>query len=245
MIKALPGLLLAFVLLDIAFVLAAEQPVVKELETTQEIPFELDRILVSRPTGLTYDQEVVLRIIRQGYQKKRSKKDADRDVMVCWLGRFHPSSRMNFLYCARNGDMRAQRLRSRLPDDTHLEGWDGYGNIQMTTFPVKRRWLEEKLTALPGSNEFDIEFISMRLAGERPPLNIPDDDELDRFAPVWYAIGKLDASGNPTENQAIIIDEAGFSVVRYRHISKLIEVYQSIESEVRDIYSKRPDTFSK
>ena len=206
--------------------------------TTQEIPFELDRILVSLPTGLTYDQEVVLRIIRQGYQKKRSKKDEDRDVMVCWLGQSRSAYSRGFLYCARNGDIRAQRLRSRLPDDAYLEGWDGYGNIQMTTFPLKRRWLEEKLAALPGSNEFDIELISMRMAGERPPLEIPDADELDRFAPVWNEVGKLDESGNPTAIQVSIIDKAGFSVVRYRHISNLTGIYQSIETEVDNRVTK-------
>jgi len=238
-------LLFMFMLLGSAVALAAEQAVEEgeqreggQRDGPQSMavaPLALDRILVSLPTGLSYDQEVMLRIIRQGYQAKRSKRDEDRDVLICWLGQPRSFQVRGFLYCARNGDLRAQRLRLRLPDDVQLEGWDGYGNIQMTTFPVKRRWLEDSLAALPGSDEFDVELISMRMAGERPPLEIPDDAELARFVPVWHKIGRLDSPEAVTETQTLVIESAGFTVHRYRHISKLVNTYQSIKFEVDNL----------
>lgn len=225
-------LLLTLVLFGHVAVFAGEQAGTGENEVTQESPLALDVLLVSLETGLTYDQEVMLRVIRQAYKKKRSKLDKDRDVTICWLGKPRSGYARGFLYCARNGDLRAQRLRSRLPGDKELEGWDGYGTVQVTTFPVKRRWLEDALAALPGSDEFDVELISMVRAGERPPLDIPDDEELDRFVPVWAKVGRPKESGNFTENQISMITDAEFSVVRYRQILTLVEVYQSINSEV-------------
>ena len=196
-------------------------------ESPDEAPFALERLTVNLDLSLTYDQEVILRIVRQGLKNKRSKLDEDRDVMICWFGQ--PKA---FLWCARNGDIRAQRLRSRLPNDEELEGWDGYGTFQVTTFPVDRRAFKKTLAELPGSDDFDVEFISMLVAGERPPLEIPTDEELDRFATVWPSIGKPKQTGELTDETLTEIADAGFTENRYQHIARLIETYRSIEAEL-------------
>jgi len=222
MIKGLPLLFLSVFLLGNSLIFAAE-------EAPEEAPIELDRILVALKTGLTYEQEATLRIIRQGYKKKHSNREEDRDIWVCWIA--HLSK---YLRCARNGDMWVRRSRFKSPNEEPTLDEDGYGGVLVTTFPADRRWLEQTLAELPGSDAFDIEFIAMVVAGQQPPLEIPDDKELDQFAVIWNEIGSLEQGVDPEDERLSVIDDAGFSVLRYQHISELVGIYKSIESELND-----------
>jgi len=224
--RALPLLLLSLLQFCCFAVLAAEKQ-----EPVEEAPIELERILVAMQTGLTYEQEVTLRIIRQGYKKKRSAREKDRDVWVCWFDRGS-----KFLRCGRNGDMWAHRSRylskNRPPSDEAIRDKDGYGGVLVTTFPADRRWLEQTLAELPGSDAFDVEFIAMVVAGQRPPLEIPGNKEMDRFTSIWKKVGNLEQHVDPEDPRLSVIDDAEFSVIRYQHISELIETYQSIKAEI-------------
>lgn len=224
--RALPLLFISLLQFGNSAVVAAEKQA-----ATEDAPIELERILVALPTGLTYEQEVTLRIIRQGYKKKRSAHKKDRDVWVCWIG--HGSK---FLRCARNGDMWVHRSRFRSkyqrPADEPVRDKDGYGGVLVTTFPADRRWLEQTLAKLPGSDAFDVEFIAMVVAGQHPPLGIPSDHEMDQFASIWKNIGSLEQHVDPQDARLSVIDDAEFSVIRYQHISELIETYKSIKDEL-------------
>jgi len=240
MIKGLPLLFFSVFLFGSFMVFAADNAITAKSEATEEAPIELERILVALPTGLTYEQEVTLRIIRQGYKKKRSNREEDRDVWVCWIN--HGSK---YLRCARNGDMWAHRSRFRskyrTPEDEVFRDENGYGLILVTTFPADRRLLEQALASLPGSDAFDVEFIAMAAAGQRPPLEIPDDEEMDQFAAIWIEIGSIERHVKPGDTRLSVIDAADFSVSRYQHISELIGIYHSIKADLDKRVSKTTD----
>ncbi len=74
----------------------------------------------------------------------------------------------------------------------------------MTTFPADRAWLERTLAALPGSGAFDIEFIAMVVAGQSPPLEIPNDKEMDQFASIWLKIGSVERVAEPDDDRLAV-----------------------------------------
>lgn len=210
-------------------------PSAEELAESGELPLELDPITVSGQ-GLSFDQEVALRIVRQAYNAPRSDRQEDVDKLVCWLSR-PTGSHFKHLSCARNGDIWALR-------PAHDGRWGrafgkaGYGTILHTTRTVNRYKLEQALAALPGSSDFDQEFIGMVLAGQQPGRDIPDDEEIDQFAHAWVQIGKLHKAGRPENEQLAAIEKEGLSIKRYNRIAELIETYQSVENQVDERIKK-------
>ncbi len=210
-------------------------PSAEELQGAEESPLELDPVSVVG-TNLAFRQEVALRIVRQAYGAPRSERHEDRDKWVCWLEKPTGSS-FNYLGCARNGDIWALR-----PDSLNRAGAPkrtaGYGTIMRTTRPVNRSKLEKAMAALPGSDDFDQEFLSMVMLGERPPRDIPDDDELDQFASAWREVGKLHRKGGSESSQIEAIEKEGLTLKRYNRIADLTEIYQSIENQVDERVKK-------
>lgn len=209
----------------------AEAPTAEELEGAEESPLELDPVEVVGES-LDFRQEVALRVVRQAYGSPRSERHEDRDKWVCWLEKPTGTS-FNYLGCARNGDIWALRPNS-LNRDYRPARTAGYGKIMRTTKPVNRAKLERALAALPGSNEFDEEFLTMVMLGEQPPRDIPDDEELDQFAQAWVKIGKLQKRGKSETMQIEAIEKEGLTLKRYNRIAELTEIYQSVENQVHE-----------
>jgi hypothetical protein len=213
----------------------AEAPSPEELEGAEESPLELDPVEVVGQS-LDFRQEVALRVVRQAYGSPRSERHEDRDKWVCWLEKPTGSS-FKYLGCARNGDIWALR-----PDPQNRFGAPartaGYGKIMRSTKPVNRAKLERALAALPGSNEFDEEFLTMVMLGEQPPRDIPDEQELDQFARSWVEVGKLLKRGKSEEMQIAAIEKQGLTLKRYNRIAELTEIYQSIENQVDERVKK-------
>lgn len=213
----------------------AEAPTAEELEGAEETPLELDPVEVVGES-LDFRQEVALRVVRQAYGSPRSERHEDRDKWVCWLEKPTGSS-FNYLGCARNGDIWALR-----PDPQNRFGAPsrtaGYGKIMRSTKPVNRAKLERALAALPGSNDFDEEFLTMVMLGEQPPRDIPDDQELDQFAKSWFEVGKLLKRGKSEAMQIAAIENQGLTLKRYNRIAELTEIYQSVENQVDERVKK-------
>ncbi len=206
-----------------------EAPAAEELEGAEELPLELDPITVSG-MGLSFSQEVALRVVRQAYNSPRSDRREDIDKWVCWLTA-PTGSHFKHLSCARNGDIWALRPAQDGRWGQSF-GKGGYGKIMQTTRYVNRWKLEQALAALPGSSDFDQEFLGMVMAGQKPPRDIPDDEELDQFANAWLAVGSLHESGQPEQEQIAAIEQQGLSLKRYNRIAELLETYQSVENQV-------------
>ena len=212
---------------DLGF--TTEAPSAEELEGAEELPLELDPITVSGQ-GLSFDQEVALRVVRQAYNAPRSDRREDIDKWVCWLTR-PTGTHFKHLSCARNGDIWALRPAQDQRFGRAF-GKGGYGKIMQTTRTVNRWKLEQALAALPGSSDFDQEFLGMVMAGQQPPRDIPDDEELDQFARAWVQVGKLHKAGKPESEQIAAIKEEGLILKRYNRIAELAETYQSVENQI-------------
>ncbi len=206
-----------------------DAPTAEELEGAERSPLVLDTVSVTGQ-AMEFKQEVAMRIVRQAYNSPRSDRHEDIDKWVCWLEK-PTGSNFNRLGCARNGDIWALR-----PDPggnfARSFGKAGYGSIMVTERPVNRAKLERALRSLPGSGDFDQEFLSMVMAGGQPPRDIPDDDEMDQFAQAWLTVDKLFKAGKSEERQIAAIDNEGLTLKRYNRIAELVEIYQSIENEI-------------
>ena len=210
-----------------------DAPSAEELEGAEEIPLELDPVEVTG-SDLSFNQEVALRIVRQAYNSPRSDRHEDRDKWVCWLEKPTGTS-FNYLGCARNGDIWALRP-SAMPgspaSNFRPTRTAGYGTIMRSTRPVNQWKLEQALASLPGSGDFDEEFTTMVMLGERPPRDIPNNEEVDQFAKAWIATEELQKAGRPEEDQILAIKAEGLTLKRDNRIAELTEIFQSVENEV-------------
>ena len=123
--------------------------------------------------------------------------------------------------------------RSVFSDDVQLPGML-CGKILRSSHPVNTWKLKQAMASLEGNSEFDQEFIAMALTGERPPRDIPGEEELDRFARAYQAVGRLQARGVSEQRQVSAIEAQGLSLARYNRIAELTEVYQSLENAVAE-----------
>ncbi len=221
------SLVATFALICSFSVAAIEPPAEEELAGAEEVPLEFGEMVV---TGhqFTFEQELAFRLVRHAMDTPRSDKREDRDVWVCWIDRA-TGTRFRYLSCARNGDLWA--LRPDPDGSTFMpRGLAGYGTIMRSTRPVNRAKLRKMLATLEGNDELDREFVSMALAGQTPPRDIPSEDELDRFALAYRAVVEMAVADDDVLEGAIAAQ--GLALARYNRIVDLISTYQSIENEV-------------
>lgn len=186
--------------------------------------------------GLSFEQEFTLRMLRESLDKPKSQKEEDRDEWVCWVDEATGSS-FNYLNCARNGDIWALQPSSMGGGSMAIGApmpQAGYGSIMRSSRPVNRAKLRQAMDNLNGDEAFDREFITLALSGERPPRDIPDEEELDQFAKAYEELGRLQQRGASEGRQIGAIEATGLTLARYNRIAELTEVYQSIENEVAE-----------
>lgn len=244
----LPVLMLAFICIAYADEMPSEEqfeevsgftdeaPGAEELEGAEELPLELDAISVEG-AGLSYSQEVALRIVRQAYNAPRSQRHEDIDNWICWVEK-STGTHFNYLNCARNGDLWSlapRNIGGKLVAGIPIAG---YGKIFRSTHPANRFKLEKAMAALPGSSDFDREFLGMVMVGEQPDRDIPDEEEIDQFAHAWVQVGKLNKAGKSEERQIAAIEKEGLTLKRFNRIAELIETYQSVENQVDERINK-------
>ena len=72
----------------------------------------------------------------------------------------------------------------------------------------------------------------MVMAGQEPDRDIPNDEELDKFAQAFVKLGKMQKAGKQEGEQIVAIEKEGLSLKRYNRIAELTETYQSVENQV-------------
>ena len=182
-------------------------------------------MLEVRQERWTYDQEVVMRMIRHVYDKPRSDRAEDRDKWVCWVGK-ERGSRVGYLWCARNGDLMARR-----PSEYFNAGLEaaGYGTFLRSTQTVNRGKFEKLLESFKGGEAFNEEFLSLVMQGERPPRHVPSDEELASFALARQAVRAADR--RVTLGRLKEIAEAhGLTRVRYTQIERHLATYETVRA---------------
>jgi hypothetical protein len=195
-----------------------------------ELPIELDPMTVTTER-MSVRQEAGLRLVRQAMNRPRSNRRQDIDELICWL-ESPIGSRLKYLYCARNGDLWAREPNPYLGlDSGNLRQVPGYGKLMRADQPITKAKLHSLLASLRGSDELDSEFVAMALAGQEPPQDIPDSEELDRFARAYYTVERLNTKGAPEDEQVAAIAAESLSLERYNRLIELVQIYQSLKNE--------------
>ncbi len=189
-------------------------------------PLELDELVVTSER-FTPMQEAGLRFIRGALGKPKRLTRRHRHDWVCWY-RKPVGTHFTYLECARNGDINALLPQPVYPPYLSAHGPE-FGKIWRSPYPVRKGKMKAILDSLPGSDELDREFVAMQLAGKEPPRDIPEEEELDRFA---AAFGAVNASGGDDDELVSMIEAQGMTLERYNRIVELLETYQSLGKEV-------------
>ena len=171
----------------------------------------------------TYDQEVVMRMIRHIYENPQSNRAEDRDEWRCWIEP-EPGSRIGYLWCARNGDVLA-----RSPAEFFNQGLKaaGYGTFLRSTETVNRSKFETLLDSFRGGDEFNKEFLTLVMQGERPPRDVPSDEELAAFAAARNEVSTVTGRVSSGRLQSIA-RRHGLTRLRYVQIERHLATYETV-----------------
>lgn len=202
----------------------------EERARAKESPLELEPLEVTSENW-SLNQEFTLRLLRGALGHPKSHKWEDRNVWICWI-EDATGSHLSYLNCARNGDLWALERPFGLNGPTVPMG--GYGTILRSSHPVNRYKLQQTLASLPGDKQLDREFVNRVIAGEDAPRDIPSDAELDEFTRAYKAIEKLLKNGASEDRQIAAIKSKGLTLERYNRIAELLEVYDSLRSDVAE-----------
>jgi hypothetical protein len=213
---------------------ADEPPLTPEqVDGAQVEPLELDTLEVVG--GLTVQQEAALRIVRQALDEPRSFLRKNFDKWRCWFER-PLGTRLQFLHCARNGDLWALQPRgaggSISANDLTPTIYGDYGRVLVSSRPMTEAKMRRMLGNAVGSEENDDVFIEMVLAGQTPPKDVPSLEELERFSEAWSSVDSMSRRGVGEDRQIAAIESSGLSLNRYNRIAELVEDFPYIHDQV-------------
>ena len=88
---------------------------------------------------------------------------------------------------------------------------------------------------LPDSSYFDQEFYTIASAGGQPPRDVPEIEELNRFAMAWIAVEESARAGKKEEEVVQAIEDQGLTLKRYNRLVELTSDYPSIRAKVTEL----------
>jgi len=193
---------------------------------------ELDKMTVTGER-LSLRQETRLRIIRHAMNEPRSSKKEDWDKLLCWL-ETPVGTHFRHVTCARNGDLEALRLGGK---DGGMGGSAGYGRHKFwrSLTADNEAGIRGIMADLPDSGYFDEEFYTMASSGGKPPQDVPEVEELERFAKAWIEVEKLAAAAAPEEQVVAAIEAQEITLKRYNRLVALTQSYASIRAKVTEL----------
>ena len=232
MLRALPLLLLLYGLTGFAIEKPPEAELVDDSIIADDDVLELDKLTVTGEK-LSIKKETRLRVVRQGFNEPRSSKKEDKDKLLCWL-ETPVGTHFRHVTCARNGDLDALRLGGK---DGGLGGSAGYGRHKFwrSMQADNEATIRNILSGLPGSDYFDQEFIVIASSGGQPPRDVPDEEELSRFAKAWIEVENLTKLNRPEKQVVAAIEAQGLTLKRYNRLAELTADYQSIRVKVTEL----------
>ena len=232
----MPRTLLLLLLLSSFSVFAIEPPpeaAATEGESTvsDEDVLELDRMAVTGER-ISLQKETRLRIVRQAIAEPRSSKPEDKDKMLCWL-ETPVGTHFQHVTCARNGDLDALRMGGK---DGQIGGDAGYGRHKFwrSLQADNRATIRSIMADLPDNGYFDRDFAVIASSGGQPPRDVPEDEELQRFARAYVQVESLTGQGKPEEEVVAAIEAEGITLKRYNRVVELFGEYQSIKAKVTE-----------
>ncbi len=209
----------------------ADEPLLtpEEISKAEVAPLELDDIEVMGT--LSAQQEAALRIVRQALDEPFSLKRENWDKWRCWFDK-PIGTRLTYLHCARNGDLNVLKPRPELGGELSGLRIGDYGTILVSTRPMNEPKVRKMLENLVGTGDNDQVFINMVLKGDKPPRDVPTDDELDRFARAWQRVGALAEEGVSEDRQIAAIQQSGLTLERYNRLATLVEDHAYIKAKI-------------
>jgi len=202
----------------------ADAMLVRHIESKTDTPFELDPDDIANGK-LSHEYELSLRMVRQALNKTPSNTQADLGKWICWYEK-PVGSRLNKLNCARNGDIALSR------NDTLSGGYISLTSKYIASRTMSRGKLEKILSALPGSDAYDQEFIALAMIEKELPKDIPSKKEIDQYAKAWIKVEKLYQQGKSEDTQIAAINAENMTLERYNRISEISETYASVMQDI-------------
>ncbi len=196
-------------------------------EAPIEEPFDLG-VLEFSVDRWTYEQEAVLRMIRNVFEVPYSDHPKDRDEWRCWIST-QRASRLGRLYCARMGDITARRPVEMLKTSSARAA--GYGMFLESTDTVTRSRFEQIMKDLTGPEQFNDEFVARLMAGDRPPRYFPRDGEIDDYLAATEAIEALSPAAADEEIKRVV-ERTDLTVSRFEEIARMAKLFPSVASAI-------------
>jgi hypothetical protein len=192
---------------------------------------ELDRMTVTGEK-MPLKKETRLRIVRHAMNEPRSSKPEDKDKMLCWL-ETPVGTRLQKVTCARNGDMDALRTGGK---DGQIGGDAGYGRkyFWRSLHSDTEAGIRAIMASMPQDSYFDQEFARIASNGGQPPRDVPDEEELHKFAKAYIQVEGLTGQGRPEGEVVAAIKDSGFSLKRYNRMVELTGTYPIIREKVTE-----------
>lgn len=212
-----------------------------ESAVNDEDVLELDRMAVTGDR-ISLQKETRLRIVRQAMDEPRSSKPEDKDKMLCWL-ETPVGTHFQHVTCARNGDLDALRMGGKMGQ---LGGDAGYGRHKFwrSLQADNRATIRNIMADLPDNGYFDRDFAVIASSGGQPPRDVPEEEELQRFAKAYVQVEELTGQGKPESEVVDAIEAQGITLKRYNRVAELSGEYQSIKAKVTEyvIAEKNPES---
>lgn len=235
---------MTMILLSMSFAVFAIEPPpeVEEsdaAEVSKEDVLELDPMSV-QGERLSLQKETRLRIVRQALNEKRSNKKEDRDKMLCWL-ETPVGTHFSHVTCARNGDLEALRNGGK---DGQIGGAAGYGRkyFWRSLQADNEATLRNVMNDMPDDGYFDREFAVIASNGGKPPRDVPEEEELQRFVNAYLQVQQMTAKSKPETEAVAAIEAQGMTLKRYNRIVELTGSYQSIKDKVTEFVIEAQNT---
>ena len=202
-----------------------------EASVSDEDVLELDKMSVTGER-ISLQKETRLRIVRQALNEPRSTKPEDKDKMLCWL-ETPVGTHFQHVTCARNGDLDALRMGGK---DGGIGGDAGYGRHKFwrSLQADNRATLRSIMADLPDNDYFDKDFAIIASSGGKPPRDVPEEEELQKFAKAYIQVETLTGQGKPEPEVVAAIEAEGITLKRYNRVVELSGEYQSIKSKVTE-----------
>jgi len=243
----MPKILFLLLLLSSFTAFAIEKPPEVEGDPDGDSSFvdddvlELDRMSVTGER-ISLQKETRLRIVRQGFNESRSSKPEDKDKMLCWL-EAPVGTHFKHVTCARNGDLDALRTGGK---DGQIGGDAGYGRkyFWRSIQADNNATIKSILADLPQDSYFDKDFATIASSGGKPPRDVPEEEELQKFAKAYIQVENLTGQGKPEAEVVAAIEAEGFTLKRYNRVVELTGEYQSIREKVTEFVMQEKNTES-
>lgn len=163
-----------------------------------------------------YKEELALRMLKLGFERKPTSRAEDLDKVVCWIDN-KVGSHLNYLYCGTNRALLRMNRAGRAslhqlirayvspkiggPREPMVAGPGMENMIFRSDQPVNKGQMSKLMESL-GPSSLNREVVEGVAKGERMPDNLPDDREIQAFVSAYAEVRDIRSEYDPRLEQA-------------------------------------------